>query len=134
MVYSGQCVGPRNITRDEGQTDITIPCGLNTGQATPFWKISGFLYYPSDVPLPFIASQNGRFISIPVVSLSMNGTSFQCFIPTSFGHGLISSSTGTLTVKRSGRRSKTIVLYFIVWPARPTLSPLHYILVRIMPV
>ena len=108
MVYSGQCVGPGNITRDEGQTDITIPCGLNTGQATPFWKISGFLYYPSDVPLPFIASQNGRVISIPVIYLSMNGTSFQCFSPTYSGRGLMSSSSGTLTVRKRGRRSKQL--------------------------
>ena len=101
-------MGPRNITRDEGQTSFTIPCGLGTGPATPFWKINGFLYYPSDVPLPFIASLGGRFISIPVVYLSMNGTSFQCFIPTYSGHGLMSSSTGTLTVRKRGRRSKQL--------------------------
>ena len=103
MVYSGQCVGPSNITRNEGQTDIAIPCGLNTGQATPFWKINSSFYYPSDVPPPFIASLGGRIISIPVIYLCMNGTSFQCFVPTSSGRGLISSSTGTLTVRETGK-------------------------------
>ena len=109
MVCSGQYVGPRNITRDEGQTSLTIPCGLGTGPATPFWKINGFLYYPLDVPPPFIASLGGRIISIPVIDLSMNGTSFQCFSPASSGRGLISSSTGTLTVRKRGRRSKAII-------------------------
>ena len=65
--------------------------------------MASYIYYPSNVPLPFIASQSGRVISIPVVDLSMNGTSFQCFVPTSSGRGLMSSSSGTLTVRETGK-------------------------------
>ena len=77
---------------------MTILCTTNPPHATPFWKIDETVYYFSDLPPLFRASHSGREIIIPVVDISMNGTSFQCFIPTSSGNGLVSSSTGALTV------------------------------------
>ena len=46
--------------------------------------------------------QNGRSISVPFVDSSLNGTSFQCFIPSSSGSDLISSPIGVLTVRENG--------------------------------
>ena len=47
--------------------------------------------------------QNGRSISVPFVDSSLNGTSFQCFIPSSSGSDLISSPIGVLTVRENGK-------------------------------
>ena len=76
---------------------MTILCTTNPPHATPFWKINETVHYFSDLPRLFMVSHSGREIIIPVIDISMNGTSFQCFIPTSSGNGLVSSSTGTLT-------------------------------------
>ena len=94
--------GPRNITRTEGSERELILCQSYPIQATPFWKINGTIYYYSDVPPPLVASRSGREIIIPVVELTLNGTSFQCFIPSSSGDEL-SSSTGVLTVIANGK-------------------------------
>ena len=100
---AGESFGPRNLKTFEGSNEVTIPCATYSVQATPFWKINDIIYYFSDIPHPFTTSQSGRTITIPVVDLSMNGTSFQCFIPTSSGHGLISGSVTTLTVMENGK-------------------------------
>ena len=76
---------------------MTILCTTNPPHATPFWKINKTVYYFSELPCLFMVSQSGREIIIPVVVISMTGTSFQCFIPTSSGNGLVSSSTGIYT-------------------------------------
>lgn len=93
-------VGPRNITRGEGTGDVTIPCQLHALDATPFWKINSTIYYYSDMPPPFEVSTSGREVGITAVDLSLNGTSFQCFIPSV--NGLITSSIGILTVIDNG--------------------------------
>ena len=90
--------GPRNITRTEGTEDIHIPCQSYPPQATPFWKINDTIYYYSDVPPPFKASKSGREILIPVVDSTLNGTSFQCFTPTSSGNEVVGSTVGVITV------------------------------------
>jgi hypothetical protein len=91
-------LGPRNISRTEGAEGEIIPCQSYPPQTTPFWKINGTIYYYSDVPPPFEASKSGREIIIPVVDLSLNGTSFQCFTPSSTGDEVISSTVGVITV------------------------------------
>ena len=97
---AGRNFGPRNITRTEGTAnDVTILCQFYPIQATPVWKINDTIYYFSDVPQPFIVSQSGRDIFIPVVDSSLDGTSFQCFNP---GNDIISSSIGVLTVIDNG--------------------------------
>ena len=102
-----QILTVNNTTRSEGGNEVTIPClASHEPQATPFWKINDTIYYYSDVPWPLISSPDGTTITIPVVDLSMNGTSFQCFIPTSSGDGLISSSVGILTVTENGNISR----------------------------
>ena len=88
---------PRNITRSVGSTNPQILCSKYPIEATPFWKINETTYYFSEVPPPFIPSPSGRVVTIPVVEVSLNQTSFQCFIPTSDG-GLFSSPIGILTV------------------------------------
>ena len=99
----GQTSGPRNISQTEGATDVLIPCHFHPAYATPFWKINDKVYYFSDVPPPFIASSSGRDISIPLVDSSLNGTSFQCFVPSSSGNDLMGSSVGILTVTENGK-------------------------------
>lgn len=47
--------------------------------------------------------RTGREIVIPVVDLSLNSTTFQCFTPSSSGDGLIISSIGVLTVTDNGK-------------------------------
>lgn len=95
-------MGPRNITRGEGTEDELILCHSFPVQATSFWKISGIVYYYSDLPPPFVVSKSGRDIAIPVVDSTLNGTSFQCFVPSSSGVELISSTVGVLTVTENG--------------------------------
>ena len=95
-------LGPENITRVEGSNRIIIRCQSYPVQTTPFWKVNGTIYYYSDVPPPFEVSKSGRELKIPLVVLSLNGTSFQCFIPSSSGDGLFSSSIGVLTVTDNG--------------------------------
>ena len=102
--YKASCsgnafLGPRNVTRAEGTENIHIPCQSYPPQATPFWKINGTIYYYSDVPPPFVVSKSGREITIPVVDSTLNGTSFQCFIPSSTGDELIVSTVGVITVR-----------------------------------
>ena len=95
-------LGPENIMTVEGANHIPILCQSFPVQATPFWKINSTIYYYSDVPPPFVVSNSGREIYIPLVVLSLNGTSFQCFIPSSSEAGLFSSSIGVLTVTPNG--------------------------------
>ena len=95
--------GIKNISRNGGETDVIIPCQLNPVHAVAsFWKINDTVYYFTDVPSPFMVVQNGRSISVPFVDSSLNGMSFQCFIPSSSGSDLISSPIGVLTVRENG--------------------------------
>ena len=94
---------PRNVSRVAGSTNIQMFCSKDRTQATPFWKINDTIYYFSEVPHTplFIPSPDGRSITIPLVDVSHNQTSFQCFVPTSDGQ-LFSSSIGVLTVNVTG--------------------------------
>ena len=57
------------------------------------------IYYYSDVPPLFEASKSGREITIPVVDSTLNGTSLQCFTPSSLIEDeLIGSTVGVITV------------------------------------
>lgn len=96
--------GIRNISRNGGETDVHIPCLLNPQQeAISFWKINDTIYYHMDVPSPFMVVQNGRIIEISLVDSFLNGTSFQCFIPSSSGDSLIGSTIGVLTVRENSK-------------------------------
>ena len=77
----GQVIYPRT----EGVKNDIIPC-LVFGQlqATPFWKINDKIYYYSDLPLP-LRSVNGKHVTISTIDSSLNGTTFQCFVPSSSG-------------------------------------------------
>ena len=96
---------PKNTTRIEGSEEVPILCHSYPVQATPFWKINGTIYYYSDVPPPFEASKSGREIIILLVDSTLNRTSFQCFIPSSSGDELMSSSVGIITVTENGIHS-----------------------------
>ena len=54
-----------------------------------------------DIPSPYMVHH--RSIEIPFVDSSLNGTSFQCFIPSSSGDSLMSSTIGVLTVREKGK-------------------------------
>ena len=94
---------PRNISRSAGSSNVPIFCSKDTAQATPFWQINDTIYYFSEVPREplFIPLPDGRSVTIPLVDISYNQTSFQCFVPTSDGQ-LLSSSVGILTVIVTG--------------------------------
>lgn len=93
-------VGPVNITRQEGEDNVIIHCPFSTS-STPIWRINSMLYEPLPLRLPLMPTKNG--ISISVVDMIYNNTSFQCFTPNGNGLDVCKSSTGTLTVTKSGK-------------------------------
>lgn len=69
----GEALGPRNITRIFGQTDVVIPCPYSS----PIWKINSISYSSFGLPAVYLSSPVG--IVIPIVLIEMNNTAFQCF-------------------------------------------------------
>lgn len=70
-------IGPRNITRMEGQNNIFIPCPYYT--SLPVWKINKITYTVSNFrDLPYLqAFPQG--LMIKNLTKDMNNTKFQCF-------------------------------------------------------
>ena len=82
----------------EGEKDVFISCPF-TGQYLPAWEINGKLYELFQLPDVFIPASRG--ILIPVIDVSLNGTTFQCVYPTGSGFHVEESSVGKLTVTPS---------------------------------
>ena len=93
-------VGPRSITRMEGETDVFIPCPFDMGSMPPFWQINDTFYYITQLPFPFIPSIGPNGLIISYIHRDLNGTSLQCFT-TQYEQGylrVINSSKGVLVV------------------------------------
>ena len=96
--YAQFGIGPQNITRDEGNRNIFIPCPFG-GPAAVSWKIGDRFYTQTTLPQPYIPVTSGLIIRF--VYRNMSGLSFQCFTPTGEGLTVDESSSGILTVKPS---------------------------------
>lgn len=90
-----QRMGPRNITRIEGELDVFIPCPLS-GFVLPVWKINGYVYELFQLPELFTPAYGGIYIE--TITRQLNGTTMQCFVSTGKDGIVESSLIGMLTV------------------------------------
>ena len=72
--------GPRSVTRAEGDVDEFIPCPFDGLEYTPFGGINGRIYHSTQLPLPFVTSDNSTGIIIKLITRHLNGTTLQCFV------------------------------------------------------
>lgn len=93
--FSEYGFGPHNITQDEGDRNIFIPCPFG-GPAAVSWKIGNNTYTETTLPSQYITVSSGLIIE--TVKLDMSGLAFQCFTPTGVGLYVQESSIGILTV------------------------------------
>ena len=68
---------PRNVTVTEG-VDAFFPCTYYGTNRSPHWKINSSIYSISDLPPRHL--YNGSGLVISNVDLSLNMTSYSCFI------------------------------------------------------
>jgi hypothetical protein len=106
--------GPTNITRAEGDVDEFIPCPFDGQENAPFWSINDVIYHTTQLPFPFVTSDNSTGIVIKSISRHLNGTILQCYVASGSQTDLRPrrSSLGILTVTfdpESGK-SCTIIL------------------------
>ena len=71
--------------------DVRFSCIFEGSAIVPAWRINGEIYTWSS--LPDRHTFNGKYLFIENVDVSMNGTTYQCFIP-----GVAQSIVGILTV------------------------------------
>lgn len=92
-----QISGPRNVTVCEGQT-VEMQCVVNPF-IIPVWKISGTIYSLFSIPSGTYSLDLQTFtLTIPNVSVSLNATTYQCFVHTPDSK-IHLSTIGTLIVK-----------------------------------
>ena len=78
-----------------------IPCRTCQNEnRTLLWRINGVDYTESDLPVFYIPSPSGLLIG--PVDVSMNGTTFQCILPTENASPMQTSCLGVLTVNLTG--------------------------------
>ena len=81
----------------EGARYFFIACKTCENESRSLiWQINGTNYTELDLPVFYIPSPSGLFIDH--VDLSMNGTTFQCILPTENDSIMQISSLGVLTV------------------------------------
>ena len=91
----GQPLGPTNISRQIGDTNVIIPCPYSY-ISPPIWSIGGVLYDYSALPPPYATAAGGDLV-IRTVDDSLNNVSFQCIVTTTDGE-ILQSDIGILTV------------------------------------
>ena len=89
-------LGPRNITRTEGESDVFIPCSFERQSTAPVWRINGTDYTIATLPSIYSLSPDGLFINS--VDKCLDQTTFQCIYTSNSGLEGQKSSIGTLTV------------------------------------
>lgn len=89
-------IGPRNITRTEGEVNVYIPCPF-PGSFSPIWIISGMHYEAFNLPENMYSVSFGLLIKY--VTKEMDGKTFQCILQADVENGFYSSSIGILTVE-----------------------------------
>ena len=92
-------IGPKNITRYEGEDNVFIPCLFNSFDL-PFWEINNHYYGLFSLPQGFFPASKG--IIIPAIRVDMNGTTFRCYFLDRNSQAIQGSSIGVLTVLKSG--------------------------------
>ena len=87
---SGFSTQPHNVTVTEGN-EASFACSFNGSFSVPGWKINGRTYTWNTLPAKheFTGSQ----LVVSDVDVSMNGSTYQCFIG-----AMYQSAVGTLTV------------------------------------
>ena len=90
-----QPLGPTNISRQIGDTNVIIPCPYSY-ISPPIWSIGGVLYDYSALPPPYATAAGGDLV-IRTVDDSLNNVSFQCIVTTTDGE-ILQSDIGILTV------------------------------------
>ena len=89
-------IGPSHILWKENATTVFISCPF-LGEHSPVWATNGQLYSLLDVPAQYKPCTYG--LLIPLVMKEINGTTFQCIVPTKQKEiSLLSSSVGMLFV------------------------------------
>ena len=91
-----EMIGPSNISREEGERNVYIPCPFYHDYHNPIWKINGFYYEASSLPEDFVPATSG--LEIIRVHVGLNLTTFQCYTTIDTGFELQSSTEGLLIV------------------------------------
>ena len=66
-----------NVTVSEGM-DAYFPCSYNGTNRSPTWKINNHTYFINNLPMK--TSYNGSVLTVSNVDLSLNNTSYYCYI------------------------------------------------------
>lgn len=93
-------IGPQNITRRSGESNVYIPCSI-PGIYFPMWRINDIYYEAFSLPEGLIPASYGLLIS--VVGLNMDGWSFQCLASTGYSLDVRISTVGVLTVENQSK-------------------------------
>ena len=112
-VCSQETENPTDISRDEGEEAVRIPCELvfsSIQNRMIFWRINGIDYTINNLPSIYTQTLSG--LRIERVTLAMNGTSFQCLLPTDNDLAVQASSIGVLTV--IPQTGNGILIYIII--------------------
>ena len=88
--------GPRNISRTEDERNVYIPCPF-PGSASPIWLINGIYYEAFHLPENMVSVSFGLLIT--VVTVEMDGKTFQCMVSTGVDFEFYKSTVGRLTVE-----------------------------------
>ena len=108
---NGDTAGPSDISREEGETNVYIPCPFYGTPYNPIWKINDSFYEASSLPDGFVAAASG--LEIIEVTASINLTTFQCFNSTTLecsNEGLL---TVTVTPVRTTQGNLVIILQLV---------------------
>lgn len=93
-------IGPQNITRRAGESDVYIPCSI-PGIYFPMWRINDIYYEAFSLPEGLVPASYG--LLIPTVGLNMDGWTFQCLASTGYSLDVHISTVGVLTVENQSR-------------------------------
>ena len=65
------------IAIEGSSTNINILCDLGRQRAAPLWRINGILYELTSLP-SYITVDSFSIITIPIVTIDLNNTTYQC--------------------------------------------------------
>ena len=98
----GQLNEPNDIERRAGEKDVHISCEIFIfEERVPFWRINGIDYVKCNLPQPYVQTPSG--LEIKTVTRDMDGTSFQCLLPSQNDLSIKATRIGVLTVTGNGK-------------------------------
>ena len=101
---------PSDIERREGERSVRFSCEIYVfAERVPFWRINGVDYISCNLPPPYMQTPSG--LEIQTVTRDMDGTTFQCLLPSQNDLSVQASRIGVLTVTGNGR-FYTVSLYY----------------------